>query len=157
VTTSLVLAQDATTYTRVGDKAPAFKCATLDGKVIDIKALRGKVILINFFATWCPPCNQELPVLQTKVYEKYKDNESFVLIILGREHSEEELREWVAKKGFIMPFAADPERKIYSLYAKETIPRNVIIDRAGNVAYQSIGYTPEEFALLEKKLSELLQ
>lgn len=152
-----VRAQDATTYTKIGDKVPAFKCTTLDGKTIDIQELKGKVILINFFATWCPPCNQELPVLQSDVWEKYKNNRKFVLLILGREHTEKELTEWVAKKGFVMPFAPDPKREIYSLFAKESIPRNVIIGKDGKIAFQSIGYTPEEFTKVLKTLEDLLK
>lgn len=152
-----VHSQDATTYHKVGDKAPAFICRTLDGQTINIARLRGKIILINFFATWCGPCNQELPVLQADIWNKYKNNKKFVLIVLGREHSEQELKDWITKKGFIMPFAADPKREIYSLFAKESIPRNVIIGRDGKIAFQNIGYTEEEFKVLEEKLAELLK
>jgi len=149
--------QDATTYKKTGDKAPEFSYKTIDGKTIDISTLKGKVILVNFFATWCPPCNQELPVLQKKVWERYMNSKDFVLIILGREHSEEELIKWVKEKGYSMPFAPDPERKIYSMYAKESIPRNVIIGKDGKIAFQSIGFTEEEFKSLEDKLAELLK
>ena len=101
--------------------------------------------MVNFFATWCGPCNQELPVLQAKVWEKYKNNPDFALIVLGREHSEQEVKDFVKKKNFTMPFAPDPDRGIFKLYASQNIPRNVIIGKDGKIIFQNIGYTKEEF------------
>jgi peroxiredoxin len=148
---------DTTTYTKTGDKAPVFSCRTIDGKDIDISKLQGKIIMINFFATWCPPCNKELPVLQKNIWDKYKNNSDFVLIILGREHTEKEVKDFVTAKKFTMPFAPDPKREIFKLYASQTIPRNVIIGRDGKIVFQSIGYTPEEFSKIEKLLADLLK
>jgi len=149
--------KDPTTLINEGDPAPIFKCRTIDGKSIDISKLSGKVILINFFATWCPPCNLELPVLQKKVWEKYKDDPDFVLIILGREHSESEVRNYTEKKGFTMPFAPDPKREIFSLYATQNIPRNVIIGKDGKIIYQGTGYSEKEFSEIEHILAEKLK
>lgn len=147
---------DSTTLTKVGDMAPAFKCRTIDGKSMDISKLKGKVIMLNFFATWCPPCNLELPVLQKKVWEKYRDNPDFVLIILGREHSESEIRDFVTKKKFTMPFAADPKREVFSLYATQNIPRNVVIGKNGRILYQSTGFSEEEFNKIENLIADTL-
>jgi peroxiredoxin len=147
---------DTTTLTRIGDIAPSFKCKTLDGKTLVISNLKGKVILLNFFATWCPPCNLELPVLQKKIWEKYRNNPDFVLIILGREHTESEVRDFAGKKNFSMPFAADPKREIFSLYATQNIPRNVIIGKDGKIIFQATGYSEEEFAKIEKQIAEEL-
>ena len=113
--------------------------------------------MINFFATWCGPCLQELPVLQKNVWDKFKGNENFQLIILGRQHNETEVKNFVTGKKFTMPFAPDPERKIYSLYATQFIPRNVIIGKDGRIIFQSMGYTPEEFRKIEKLLAERLK
>jgi peroxiredoxin len=148
---------DTTTLLKNGDMVPSFKCRTIDGKTIDISKLRGKVIMINFFATWCPPCNLELPVLQSDIWDKYKNNPSFVLIILGREHNEKEVTEFVKSKNFTMPFAADPDRNIYKLFATQYIPRNIIVDRDGRVIYQNRGYTKEEFDEIEKLIAEKLK
>jgi len=148
---------DTTTITRVGDRAPAFTCRTIDGKTIDISKLQGKIVMINFFATWCGPCLQELPVLQKNIWDKYKTNDNFQLIILGRQHTEAEVRKFVDSRKFTMPFAPDPERKIYSLYATQFIPRNVIIGKDGRIIFQSMGYTPEEFKKIEDLLTEQLK
>jgi peroxiredoxin len=149
--------KDTTTFTIVGDKAPSFSCKTLDGKIIDISKLQGKIIMINFFATWCGPCNLELPVLQKNIWEKYKNNPNFVLVILGREHNEKEVKDFVTEKKFTMPFAPDPKREIFKLYASSLIPRNVIIGRDGKIVFQSIGYSEEEFKKIETLLSEKLR
>ncbi|MCU0456394.1 MAG: TlpA family protein disulfide reductase [Bacteroidales bacterium] len=144
---------DTTTLTKVGDKAPAFSCKTTDGKSFDLAKQKGKIVLINFFATWCGPCNSELPVLQKNIWEKYRNNKSFSLIILGREHTAEEVSAFVKTKGFTMPFAPDPGREIFKLYATQSIPRNVIVGKDGKIIFQSIGYSPEEFKKVEEVLA----
>jgi peroxiredoxin len=148
---------DTATLTKTGDKAPAFTCRTIDGKTIDISKLQGKVVMINFFATWCGPCNLELPVVQKNIWYKYRDNLNFVLIIIGREHSEKEVSDFVAAKHFTMPFAPDPKREIFKLYATQNIPRNVIIGRDGRIVYQGSGYSEEEFTRLENILARELK
>ena len=113
--------------------------------------------MINFFATWCPPCNLELPVLQKRIWEKYKNNPDFILVIIGREHTDSEVGAFVEKKGFNMPFASDPKREIFSLYATQNIPRNVIIGKDGKVLYEGTGFTEEEFSELEQIIAEKLR
>ena len=149
--------QDTTTFTKVGDKAPLFICKTTDGRTIDISKLQDKIVMINFFATWCGPCNLELPVLQKNIWDKYKNNPDFVLIILGREHTEKEVLNFVKSKKFTMPFAPDPKREIFKLYASGLIPRNVIIGKDGKIIFQSIGYTEKEFNKMESFLAEVLR
>ena len=148
---------DQTTLTKVGDKAPAFSCKTTDGQAFDLAKQKGRIVLINFFATWCGPCNSELPVLQKNIWEKYKNNKSFSLIILGREHNTQEVSDFVKTKGFTMPFAPDPGREIFKLYATQSIPRNVIVGKDGKIIFQSIGYSPEEFKKIEEVLAKELK
>ena len=136
--------RDTTTYIFAGDVAPAFKVTTLDGAEIDIEKLSGKVILINYFATWCPPCMKEMPYLESEIYNKI-DDDDFVLVCIGREHTEDELVKFKEEKGFNLPMAPDPGREIYSKYAKMMIPRNFVIGRDGKVIYQHIGFETEEF------------
>lgn len=157
ITVTVMAQEDEGTLNKVGDKAPAFKTTTIDGKLIDTKELKGKVIWVNFFATWCSPCKKELPVLQEKVYEKYKDDEDFVLLVLGREHTSKELEEFAAKWEYDLPFAPDIERKIFALYAEKLIPRNVIIDKMGKISHQSIGFNEEDFAEIEEHVAGLLE
>lgn len=149
-------AQDEFTLAKTGEPAPEFTFETAPGKTQKLSDLKGKVVWINFFATWCGPCRKELPHLQEEVYDKYKDNDSFVLIILGREHKWDEVNKFKTEQGFTMPFYPDPERAAFSLYAKQNIPRNFIIDKEGKIAYSSIGFEPMEFEKIKKKVEELI-
>lgn len=155
---SITVAQnDNSTLIKVGSKAPAFVCKTIDGKTFDTNQSKGKIIMVNFFAIWCGPCNTELPILQKNIWEKYKYRSDFALIILGREHNEQEVKAFVQNKRFTMPFAPDPDRKIFNLYATQNIPRNIIIGKDGNILYQSTGYIEEEFNKLEMILAKELK
>ena len=154
--TTALFAQDEFTLVKEGQKAPDFIFETAPGKTQKLSDFKGKVIWINFFATWCGPCRQELPHLQKEVYDKYKDNDNFVLIILGREHSWAEVNKFKTEQGFTMPFYPDPERKAFSTYAKQNIPRNFIIGKDGNVAVSSTGFTEKEFQEIKDKVAELL-
>jgi peroxiredoxin len=153
----LVAQTDTTSLTKIGDKAPLFSCKTIDNKTVDIAKLQGKIILVNFFATWCGPCNLELPLLQKNIWDKYKNNPDFELIILGRQHTEKEVSDFVKSKKFTMPFAPDPKRDIFKLYASQSIPRNIIIGKDGRIIFQSIGYSDTELKKIEALLAKELK
>ncbi|ANH81503.1 hypothetical protein A8C56_11410 [Niabella ginsenosidivorans] len=124
---------------------------------VSIHAYEGKVVLINFFATWCGPCRAELPRVQKEIWEVYKNNPDFALFVFGREETKEKLDSFVKRTAFTFPVLADPERKIFSQFADQFIPRNVVIDKDGKIIYQSIGYDNEEFEKLLSVLKEHLQ
>jgi len=137
------------TILTVGKKMPSFVYTTPDGVEKSSDDLKGKVILINFFATWCGPCIKELPYLQEKVYETIQDQE-FVLLCLGREHNAEELNVFAEQKKLNLPFYPDPDRKIYSLFAEKFIPRNFLINREGTVIFEGTGFEKNEFDSMVK-------
>jgi peroxiredoxin len=132
------------TLTKVGQQVPDIGWLTLDGQKFDAKSMHGKVVLVNFFATWCGPCMQEMPRLQKEVFEKFK-GKNFVMVAIGREHNDAELKEFRKKREFTIPIAADPERKIYGRFATQYIPRNYVIAADGKIAFQSVGYNETEF------------
>jgi len=155
--TGTLFAQDEFTLVKVGDKAPDFPFAIENGQSVKLSDLKGKVVWINFFATWCGPCRQELPYMQKEVYEKLKNNPDFELIILGREHSWEEINKFKTEQKFTMPFYPDMGRKVFSLYAKQNIPRNFIIDKEGKIAITSTGFTEKEFKEIIEKVERLVE
>lgn len=141
---------NADTLTKVGDTVPSFKVRALDGSEISAQTTRGKVTLICFFATWCGPCMEELPQMQTKIWEKFKDR-SFVMIAIGREHTEEEMKTFAAAKpAFTFAIAPDPKRENYSLFAKNFIPRCYLVDADGKILFQAVGYDSAEIDQLVK-------
>lgn len=150
-------AQDEFTLVKRGDAVPTFEYETAPGITKSITELKGKTILINFFATWCGPCRKELPVVQSDIYNKYKDNPNFVLLIFGREHSWEEISKFRQENKFTMPIYPDPQRKIFSLFAKQNIPRNFVISPEGKIIYSSTGFAEKEFGELKKTLEKQLK
>ena len=150
-------AQDEFTLVKVGDTAPDFSFATETGQTKKLSEMKGKVVWINFFATWCGPCRQELPHLQKEVYEKLKNNKNFELIILGREHSWEEINKFKTDNKYNMPFYPDNGRKVFSLYAKQNIPRNFIIGKDGKIAVSSSGFNEKGFAEIIDKVESLVK
>lgn len=135
---------------------PTFSIQTGEG-LLKSSDLKGKVVLINFFATWCGPCLQELPHLEKEIWAKYKDNKQFSLLVIGREHTQNEIEAFKIKKGYHLPIYADEDRSVYSLFAKEYIPRNYIVNKEGKVVYASVSYSEDGFRNMLNKLDELLK
>ena len=138
------LAQAQEWKVKVGEKSPDFK---IQGRTesISSSSLKGKVVLLNFFATWCPPCRQELPRLQSELYNAFKDNPEFAVFVLGREEDWSKLDPFMEQNNYSFPVFPDLDRKVFGLFADASIPRNVVLDRNGKIIYQSIGFTDEEF------------
>ena len=148
---------DAATLTKIGDQVPQFSFEIEKGKTVNISDYKGKLILINLFATWCPPCNIELPVMQKQIWDKHKNNPDFALFVFGREEGWDKLTPFKAKKGFTFPILPDLNRGIFSKFATQSIPRNVLIDQNGKIIYQSIGYSEKEFAALTELIDTKLK
>ena len=136
---------------------PAFTIVNDNGMQVLSSSLKGKVILINFFATWCPPCQKELAEVQKILWPKYKDNKDFALLVIGREHTDAELEKYNEKKGFFFPLYPDKNRAIYGAFAKNLIPRSFLVDKTGKVIYTTKGYSDEEFAELMDKIEAALK
>jgi peroxiredoxin len=161
LTAPIALAQEETaagkdpyaesTRTRVGQPAPAFECVTVEGKTVKLADLRGKVVLLNFFATWCGPCKAELPRLEKDVLGKFPA-EKLVILCIGREHEIAELKAFRTEKKLKLPMAQDPERKIYARYADKYIPRTYVIDHEGVIAFQSVGFEETEYRKMLRTL-----
>jgi len=148
---------DSTNLLNVGSDMPEFTLKTLDGKTVSSDDLYGKVVLINFFATWCLPCNQELPLVEKEIWARYKENRDFMLLVIDREETQDKVASFVKKKKFTMPFYLDPRREVYGKFATKYIPRNYLFDKENRLMLVSKGYNREDFDVLKKELDGLLK
>ena len=143
----------ATTEIKKGEVVPDFSFATTQGNTYSMQELRGNVVLLNFFATWCPSCREEMPALQERVWEKYKEND-FFLVSIGRDHSMKEVKKFREEKEYDFHFAPDTGKVIYNKFATKYIPRNVLINKKGKIVYQCTGFKQKEFQKLLDLLDE---
>jgi peroxiredoxin len=141
---------------RVGRPAPRFSVRMADGTERSSDELRGKVVVVNFFATWCGPCLRELPHLQ-EIYDRHRGDDRFALLTIGREETPETLREFAREHRWTFPMAADEERKAYDQFARETIPRVYVIAPDGTIAFQSVGYSKRGITRLNAAIDKLLR
>jgi len=135
----------AATLTVLGQPAPDFALPTLGGEVFRLSDQRGKVVLVNFFATWCPPCIDEMPHLQDEVWQRFA-GDRFAMVSVARQETIQVVAPFVRERGLSWTFALDAQREAFALYAKAYIPRNYVIDAAGEIVYQSQGFAEDDFA-----------
>ena len=145
-----------TTLVKEGMQAPDFTVEMFDGSTQTLSSLKGKVVLVNFWATWCPPCREELKRVQQDLVERFA-GEEFVFIPISRGEERETVAAFREQMGYTFAMGLDPERKIYDLFASNFIPRNFLIDKEGKVLVASVGYEPEEFDALITKIEEELK
>jgi peroxiredoxin len=141
---------------RLGQTAPSIAYKALTGKRTKLLELRGKVVLINFFATWCGHCIPELHALEKKVMKKLP-SEKCVVVCVGVGHTIDELKAFMVQQGIQLPMAEDPDKSIFKAFAQSGIPRNYIIDHTGKIVYQSTGYSEDRFNKLIHVLRETIQ
>lgn len=140
----------------VGDPAPDFTLPMYGGGEVTLSDLRGKVVLLNFWATWCPPCMQELSTVQKEIIDRFAGRE-FAFIFASRGDTEEQIAKTREERGFDFPMAMDKDEAVFKLFAKKGIPHNYLIDRDGRIVHIELGYSPEEFEKFIALIDETIQ
>lgn len=142
---------------KVGDQAPDdFKLVLQDGKTTSLKELRGKIVVLQFTASWCSVCRTEMPHLET-LYKDYQ-NKGFVLIGVDRDEPLDKVQKFHKDMKITYPLALDPGANIFGRFAnkKSGVTRNVVIDRTGKIVYLTRLYDEKEFSDMVKAIDELV-
>ena len=135
--------------------APDFTLHSLNGPNLRLQEQRGRVVMINFWATWCGPCRQEMPHLNS-LYQKYKAS-GFVLLGVNVDDDTRNAAAVAAKLGVTFPVLLDTDKQVSRRYDLATMPSTVLIDRDGNVRYVHRGYLAGYEDTYDRQILELLK
>lgn len=120
--------------------APGFTLQSRDGQTVSLGEQKGKVVMVNFWATWCVPCRQEMPHLQA-LYERY-NSLGFELLAVNVEDNPAGARKWLAETPVTFPVLFDAKNEVSKLYKVTAMPSTVLIGRDGNLRFIHHGYKP---------------
>jgi len=135
--------------------APDFTLRNLEGQNLRLKEQRGQVVLVNFWATWCAPCRQEMPKLNA-LYDKYKGS-GFVLLGVNVDDDTRNAASVAAKLGVRFPVLLDTDKSVSKLYQLNSMPSTVLIDRDGRVRFLHRGYQDGYEITYDKQIRDLLK
>ena len=150
---------DSTGYiVRVGDEAPDFTVTLTNGKQVTLSSLRGKVVMLQFTASWCGVCRKEMPFIEKDIWQKHQANDRFVLIGIDRDEPLDKVIAFGKAVGVTYPLGLDPGADIFAKYAlrESGITRNVLIDRDGRIVKLTRLYNEEDFASLVAHIDAML-
>jgi peroxiredoxin len=155
VATVLVFPAATSWALKPGDKAPTFSAPALDGgKNLALSAYRGKVIYLDFWASWCGPCLTSLPLLEELRSEF--PSEDFQVLAVNVDDDPDKARKFLSRISVNYPSATDPAGRIPEIFGVETMPTSFIIDRNGVVRHVQNGFHKSELDSLRSRIQELV-
>ncbi len=137
--------------------APGFTLKDMDGKKFSLKDYRGKVVLLNFWATWCPPCRREMPSIE-RLHQYFKGKD-FVVLALNQMESGDQVFTFTGDLGvdLTFPILFDKDSSVSRAYGVQGLPTTYIIDKKGNVRFRAIGGREFDHPEVEKQILQLMQ
>lgn len=143
---------------KVGDIAPDFTMQLTNGETVSLSSLRGKVVVLQFTASWCSICRKEMPHLEKEIWLPNKDKD-FVLIGVDYDETLEKVIAFTDEMKITYPMAIDPDAGIFSLFAhkKSGVTRNVVINQEGEIVFLTRLYERLEFEAMKDKIKDLLR
>lgn len=142
-----------------GDEAPDFTVKLTDGKQVKLSDLRGKLVMLQFTASWCGVCRREMPFIERDIWQKHQDDPNFVLIGIDRDEPLEKVLKFAETTGISYPLGLDPGADIYAKYAirHSGITRNVLIDKDGRIIKRTRLFHQAEFKSLTEAIDQYLE
>jgi thiol-disulfide isomerase/thioredoxin len=137
----------------VGQEAPSFRLTSLDGKEVSLSDLRGKIVLLDFWATWCGPCRLSMPQLDSLQQEYAQD---LVLLAINLQESPETVRGYTHSRNLKSIVLLDSDGTVGGTYKSQQIPMQVLIDQEGVIRHVQIGYSATMGKLLKEEINKLL-
>jgi peroxiredoxin len=144
---------------KVGEQAPNFTMKLTNGKSVTLSNLKGKVVMLQFTASWCSVCRKEMPFIERDIWQKHKSNPNFALLAIDRDEPRETVLKYSKSIPVTYSIGMDPHADIFALYAdrKAGITRNVIIDKTGKIVFLTRLYDVEEFNKMTKVIDSMLK
>ncbi len=152
---SVVPVEAVASTVKVSEAAPDFTLKTLAGSNLRLEEYRGQVVLINFWASWCGPCRQEMPILD-RLHQRYEDT-GFAVWGINVEGEAEPAQKLVDKTKVTFPVLIDAGQAVSELYELEAMPSTVVVDRDGRVRYVHRGYKPGDEAKYVEVVKKLIR
>ncbi|NOU59805.1 TlpA family protein disulfide reductase [Marinifilum caeruleilacunae] len=143
---------------KVGDMAPDFEMKLTDGKLVKLSDLRGKVVMLQFTASWCGVCRKEMPHIEKEIWQVHK-NKDFALFGIDRDEPLEKAEKLIKATKVTYPIGLDDGANIFAKYAhrKSGVTRNVIIDREGKIIFLTRLFNIDEFNAMKKAIEKELE
>jgi len=140
-----------------GGKAANFKLEALDGSTVTLEQLKGKVVFLNIWATWCVPCREEMPSMET-LYDELRTNRDFVMLAVSQDTKGRlVVAPYVEKNGYHFKVLLDPENKVGEAYDVSGVPETFIIDREGRIVAHHMGAFDWSRPDVKDALTQLLE
>ena len=151
--------QDYGYIVKIGQQIPDIEMTLTDGSIITTADLKGKVVMLQFTASWCGVCRREMPHIENEIWQKHKNNSDFTLIGIDMDEPLETVKKFAADMKITYPLALDPGGEIFYTFAAKGagVTRNVIVDRSGKIVYMTRLFKVKEFNEMKEVIDMLLK
>ncbi len=155
---SQIATDDRGFIVEVGDKVSDLKLPLISGETLSLGSLKGKVVVLQFTASWCVVCRQEMPHLEKEVWQANKDKD-FILIGVDIDEEVDKVAPFIEKMQVTYPMALDPNKEIFYQFAapKAGVTRNIVIDQSGEIVFMTRLFDVDEFESMKLKIEQLLK
>ena len=144
---------------KIGQTVPDFDLELTNGKKIPIKELRGKVVMLQFTASWCGVCRKEMPYIEKEIWQKHNNNSDFALYGIDLGETRDKIEAFQESTGISYPLTLDLKSEIFQLFTVEKagVTRNIIINKEGKIVYVTRLLEREEFNKMNEVIDDLLK